>query len=93
MTFAKQAAYMAIAEHMAYVNPRVASFSQYLMSDDPPRASELNKYAGFESGLRTNKGKKKPAYRAFRLPLAVEDYGGLGRPVGARAPGPARPPR
>ena len=60
---------------MAYVNPRVRSFSQYLMSDDRPRASALNKYAGFESGLRTNKGKKKPAYKAFRLPLAVESYG------------------
>jgi hypothetical protein len=75
VSFAKQAAYLSIAEHMAYVNPRVRSFSQYLMSDDRPRASELNKYAGFESGLRTNKGRKKPAYKAFRLPLAVENYG------------------
>jgi len=75
VTLAKQAAYLSIAEHMAYVNPRVRSFSQYLMSDDPPRASERNRYAGFESGLRTNKGKKKPAYKAFRLPLAVENYG------------------
>ena len=75
VSFAKQAAYLSIAEHMAYVNPRVRSFSQYLMSDDRPRASALNKYAGFESGLRTNKGKKKPAYKAFRLPLAVENYG------------------
>jgi hypothetical protein len=75
VTFAKQAAYLSIAEHMAYVNPRVRSFSQYLMSDDRPRASALNKYAGFESGLRTSKGKKKPAYKAFRLPLAVENYG------------------
>jgi len=75
VSFAKQAAYLAIAEHMAYVNPRVRSFSQYLMSDDPKRASALNPYAGFESGLRTNKGKKKPAYKAFRLPLAVEAYG------------------
>jgi hypothetical protein len=75
VTFAKQAAYIAIAEHMAYVNPRVRSFSQYLMSDDPPRRSKLNRYAGFESGLRTHAGKKKPAYDAFRLPLAVESYG------------------
>jgi hypothetical protein len=74
VSFAKQAAFLAVAEHMAYVNPRVRSFSQYLMSDDPPRASKLNRYAGFESGLRTHKGKKKPAYKAFRLPLAVESY-------------------
>jgi hypothetical protein len=75
VSFARQAAYLSIAEHMAYVNPRVRSFSQYLMSDDRPRASALNKYAGFESGLRTSKGRKKPAYKAFRLPLAVENYG------------------
>ena len=90
VSFAKQAAYLSIAEHMAYVNPRVRSFSQYLMSDDRPRASALNKYAGFESGLRTNKGKKKPAYKAFRLPLAVENYGAHRRPLGARAPVPRR---
>ena len=74
--FAKQAAYLSIAEHMAYVNPRVSSFSQYLMTDDNQRASQLNRYAGFESGLRTTSGKKKPAYKVFRLPLAVESYGG-----------------
>jgi hypothetical protein len=90
VTFAKQAAYIAIAEHMAYVNPRVASFSQYLMRDDSPRASKLNRYAGFESGLRTHSGKKKPAYDAFRLPLAVESYAssdvlwGLVRPLRAK---------
>ena len=75
VSFAKQAAFLSVAEHMAYVNPRVRSFSQYLMSDDPKRASKLNPYAGFESGLRSNKGKKKPAYKAFRLPLAVDNYG------------------
>ena len=32
---AKQAEYDAIAEHMAYDNPRVAAFSQYLLKDDP----------------------------------------------------------
>jgi len=86
----KQAAYLAVAEHMAYVNPRVRSFSQYLMTDDDPRASRFNRYAGFESGLRTRKGRKKPAYRGFRLPLAVENYGrsdvlwGLVRPLRQR---------
>ena len=70
----KQAAYLAIAEHIAYVNPRVAAFSQYLISDDPPRASGY-KYGGFESGLRGADGKAKPAYEGFRLPLAVEGYG------------------
>ena len=59
---------------MAYVNPRVVAFSQYLMSDDPPRADGY-RYGGFESGLRSSDGKPKPAYEGFRLPLAVEIYG------------------
>ena len=74
VSLAKQAAYLAIAEHMAYVNPRVAAFSQYLLSDDPPR-SDGYRYGGFESGLRSADGKPKPAYEGFRLPLAVEIYG------------------
>ncbi|WP_028063130.1 cellulase family glycosylhydrolase [Solirubrobacter soli] len=74
VSLAKQAAYMAISEHIAYVNPRVVAFSQYLLSDDPPR-SEGYKYGGFESGLRSADGKPKPAYEGFRLPLAVEVYG------------------
>ncbi|HWK27857.1 MAG TPA: cellulase family glycosylhydrolase [Solirubrobacter sp.] len=74
VSLARQAAYLALSEHIAYVNPRVVAFSQYLMSDDPPR-SEGYKYGGFESGLRTSSGKAKPAYEGFRLPLAVEVYG------------------
>ena len=75
VSLAKQAAYLAISEHMAYVNPRVAAFSQYLMSDDPPRPDGY-RYSGFESGLRSADGKPKPAYEGFRLPLAVEIYDG-----------------
>ena len=70
---------------MAYVNPRVVAFSQYLMSDDPPRVDGY-RYGGFESGLRDSDGKAKPAYEGFRLPLAVEIYGDQRRAVGPRAP-------
>jgi hypothetical protein len=71
----KQPAYLALSEHIAYVNPRVALFSQYLMSDDLPRNSGY-RFGGFESGLRRSDGRRKPAYASFRLPLAVENYGG-----------------
>ena len=74
VSFARQPAYYAIAEHMAYVNARVALFSQYLMRDDAPR-EEGYRFRGFESGLRRNNGQSKPAYRAFPNPLAVERYG------------------
>ena len=74
VSFERQPAYYAIAEHMAYVNPRVALFSQYLMRDDFPR-EEGYRFRGFESGLRRSSGTLKPAYRAFANPLAVERYG------------------
>lgn len=64
----KQPAYLAISEHIAYSNPRVVQFSQYLLNDD-------RKLGGFQTGLRTYGGKKKPAYAAFPIPLAVERYG------------------
>ena len=74
VSFERQPAYFAIAEHIAYVNSRVALFSQYLMRDDAPR-EEGYRFRGFESGLRRNDGRVKPAYRAFANPLAVERYG------------------
>ncbi len=73
--FARQAAYYALSEHIAYVNPRVAAFSQYLLRDDLPRRDGGYRYSGFESGLVRANGKRKPAYRAFPNPLAVESYG------------------
>jgi hypothetical protein len=76
VSLARQAEYLGIAEHMAYVNPRVKSFSQYLLRDDKPRKGRRSeRYGGFESGLRRSNGRAKPAYDAFRLPLAVEAYG------------------
>jgi hypothetical protein len=65
----KQPAYLAISEHIAYSNPRVAQFSQYQLTDD-------RSLGGFQTGLKTAKGKRKPAYGAFPIPLAVEQYGG-----------------
>ena len=50
------------------------------------RAAPAERYGGFESGLRVADGKAKPAYDAFRLPLAVEAYGPVRRAVGPRAP-------
>jgi hypothetical protein len=72
----RQAEYLAISERIAYANPRVTAFSQYLMYDDKPRrGSRLQRYSGFETGLKTSKGRKKPAYDGFILPLAVKQYG------------------
>jgi len=85
VSLAKQAEYRAIAEQIAWDNPRVVSFSQYLLRDSEPTGPK--EYGGFESGLRFADGRPKPSLPAFRLPLAVRRVGskasiwGLVRPA------------
>ena len=68
----RQAEYRSISERIAYLDPRVRMFSQYLMRDDNPRpGNKYARYSGFESGLRFANGKVKPSYAAYRLPLVV----------------------
>ena len=47
---AQQAEFDAIGERIAWSNPRVASFSQYLLHDDHPVGSRV---VGFQSGIET----------------------------------------
>jgi hypothetical protein len=91
VSWQRQAEYRSIAESMAWHNPRVAAFSQYLMRDDNPRpGSRYVRYSGFESGLMTATGKVKLAYQGFRLPLVADARGkriyfwGYVRPAGKR---------
>ncbi len=85
VSLSKQVEYRAIAERIAYENPRVVSFSQYLLRDSD--ASAPGVYGGFESGLRFADGRPKPSLPAFRLPIAVRRTGhrasvwGLVRPA------------
>ena len=74
---AKQAEYLAISEHIAYVNRRVKAFSQYLMRDDGKvfGQGKTERYGGFETGLRRADGRRKPAYTGFMLPLRVSEAG------------------
>ncbi|MEA2156879.1 MAG: hypothetical protein QOE11_3019 [Solirubrobacteraceae bacterium] len=91
VSLAKQVEYRAIAERIAYDNPRVVAFSQYLLRDSDPTGPK--QYGGFESGLRFADGRPKPSLPAFRLPLAVRRTGskvsiwGLVRPAAPAALG------
>lgn len=69
----RQAEFRSYSEWMAFRNPRIVAFSQYLLTDDPPDMSKpkLQRYSGFESGLRLANGKDKPSLAGFRLPLVV----------------------
>jgi hypothetical protein len=77
---AQQAEYDAIAEHIAWSNPRVAAFSQYLLRDDPlggaPGASVNGGTIGFQSGLESLGGKRKPLYFGWPVPLTVSRVAG-----------------
>jgi hypothetical protein len=89
VSFQRQAEYRSYSEQIAYNNPRVAAFSQYLLTDDAPLKGvpALQRYSGFESGLRTAAGRAKPALDGFRLPLVAKISGsrvtlwGLVRPA------------
>jgi hypothetical protein len=87
VSLAKQVQFRAISERIAWNNPRVLGFSQYLLRDSDPGAPGPQRYSGFESGLRFADGKPKPSLPAFRLPLAVKRIGskvsiwGLVRPA------------
>jgi hypothetical protein len=74
----RQNEYRAISELIAWRNPRVKAFSQYLLRDDVPIAGKTGgaRFGGFESGLRTAEGRAKPALPGFRLPLVAERSGG-----------------
>jgi hypothetical protein len=68
VTYAQQAEFDAIAEHIAWNNPRILSFSQYLLRDDHPVRGHI---VGSQSGLENYRGVAKPALEGFRLPLTV----------------------
>ena len=58
VTYAKQAAYLTQAYAIARKNPRIDMMLWFLLKDDP-------NVAGWQSGLITARGAKKPAFKAF----------------------------
>jgi hypothetical protein len=90
VSVAQQAEYLAISEHIAWANPRVVSYDQYLLTDDPPLAGNIvERWSGFQTGLEYENGQQKPSYAGWRIPLSVTRTGsktvslwGLVRPAG-----------
>jgi hypothetical protein len=68
---AQQAEYGAMSERVAYENPRVASFSQYLLRDDAASVHRVS----FQTGLEYVNGTPKPLFAGFPLPLTVSRRG------------------
>jgi hypothetical protein len=67
---AKQATFVGEATLRAFELPRVDILIHYLVQDEPD-------IARFQSGLQTVTGKTKPAYLAFRFPLAIKARKGM----------------
>jgi hypothetical protein len=69
---ALQSDYRSIAEYLAWSNPRVVSFSQYLLTDPGPVPGPASSRYVFQMGLYLHAGHvAKPAYRSFELPLVA----------------------
>jgi hypothetical protein len=68
----QQAEFNAIAEYLAWRNPQIKAFNQYLMRDDTSGTF------AFQTGLRKGGGGKKPAFDAFRMPLVAKRLGHRG---------------
>jgi hypothetical protein len=71
---AQQAEYLNEGEYMAFRNPRVRSFAQFLLVDDAPNTQDpvgsRAYWSTFDSGLLFyGSNQPKPAYYAFELPL------------------------
>ena len=71
--YAYQSAYINESEYMGYANPRVRSYSQFLLRDAqplrqyPPRSHQY--WSTFQTGLVGLDNRAKPALSAFRLPI------------------------
>lgn len=69
----RAASFMDESEWIAFHNPRVASYSQYTLYDDPPRpGSGVLRWSSWQAGIYFANGKRKPSvFNAFRLPFYV----------------------
>jgi hypothetical protein len=76
----QQAAFLNEKEEQSYRYPRVRSYAQYLLYDDPPRegTTPAEIWSGFQTGLRFHDGRQKPAYDAYRLPIVTQRASGGG---------------
>jgi hypothetical protein len=72
-TPARQARLLNEKEEYSYRYWRLKSYAQYLLYDDPPGAGRRSpSTSGFQTGLRFPEGRRKPAWKAYRLPIVVK---------------------
>ncbi len=71
----RQVRYLDQAEYMAWKDPRVRSFAQFLLVDFPPDKTKppgtLGYWRGFQTGLLFLNGKPKPSLYTYPLPIFI----------------------
>ena len=77
LSLEEQAELLNEMEERSYRDPRLRSYAQYLLYDDPVREGPTLKQAwsGFQTGLRFVGGEAKPAYNAYQFPIVVKRSG------------------
>jgi hypothetical protein len=70
----RQSRWLQEAAYIAWRDPRVRTLVQYEWQDEPVKSvgSGRKKYAGWQSGLLTSKGKVKPALAGFQHPFVAD---------------------
>jgi hypothetical protein len=72
----EQAAYISEAAYLAWRNPEVRMFAQFLLQDIGPDESapegSRERWRDYQTGLKTYDGQPKPALNSFKLPFWVE---------------------
>jgi hypothetical protein len=87
-SLAEQAQFLNEKEELSYRYPRLKSYAQYLLYDDPVRPGpSKDAWSGFQTGLRFVDRTKKPAWDAYRLPIVVHQDGAGVRIWGRVRPG------
>jgi hypothetical protein len=70
VSFGRQVVHLAISEFLAWREPAIRSYGQYLLRDDPPHYE-----FSFTTGLRRTSGRPKPSLRSFPMTLLVRRRG------------------
>ena len=65
--FWQQAEYLNLSEEVAYRNSRIKSYAQYQLYDE----GRFRDKTTWQAGLRRSRGRKKPAYYAYKFPIVV----------------------
>jgi hypothetical protein len=69
VSLGRQDRWLQRAAYIAWRNPRIRLFTQYLWRDEPRTHGG---YGGWQSGLRTSRGRAKPSLRHFDTPFELD---------------------